>query len=640
MATIQRYQEKAPPQVNAAVRAPAAIASLGRRDPAAAAFANNQSAAAIREALQIQEQGHRSIEAAAAKQMSLGQAFDTVAQVGDKFFKLGLRLVDAQQETTQRANRAAAAKELQEVLTNLQHEPDFTKLEETYRQKAQEIKEKYGQGLIGGYAAEWEADFTTMALSGQRQVRKLAWNKSVDARAATRLQLRQAGMQAIINDPSQRNQEQQTDAFLKALNEDINAGVLDRKAAAKEFLDWQHDLSLFNVKRLIETQPMTAYGLLTGQQKYGKGHPKEGETVPLPVGLKLSEVNELTKQAKAKAEDWAVDRAYALLNQQFGEGNFNAKLAAAKKMEGLPFDARRKLITAMRTDQRIINDAQKKAKENALDKGLTLFWQSFNEGDLQTARATIDLLEQKGIIDPDKAQAKRKLLLEQVHETDPKVYTDTLKNLENLSRVQILDLAGRGLSPKDAEHLAEKRDKWLKGKGPVNYLTKAAADFKKVFKGKDYAKQESDFIARLEDEMKAEGLTPYNAKVADLARGLMEKIDVPGWSDEPAFVEKTRRRRQGQPYIGMIRDVEGRPAFDPQLPGLKPKELQEVYEILEKRGVENPTAQDKQMALVEMELGPKAYEAAYKTLAEGGKMITPETIRGVWKLYGKKLLEK
>jgi hypothetical protein len=640
MATIQRYQEKAMPNVSGAARVPGGLASVGKVDVNAYASENKQSAAAISEALQIQEQGQRSIEAVGAKHMSMGQAFDQVAKVGDNFFKLGMRLVDAQQETSQRQKKVAAAADIEGVLAKLQHDPDFVGKEDKYRQAMEEIRQKYSGGLVGAYAQEFDNDLMTMALSGQRQVRKQAWTQSVDARAATRMQLREAGMQAVMNDSSDRNQQAQTDSFVRALNQDVAAGVMNRKEATKEFMDWQHDLSVFNVKQLIEQQPMAAYGLLTQQQKFPKGSVREGETVPIPAGLKLSEVNELTKQAKAKAEDWVVDKAYQRLNEQFGAGNFNAKLKAAKSMEGLPFDSRRKLISALRTDQRMIDDADKKAKENAKDKGLTMFWAEYNSGNLKGATKIIDALERGGIVDADQAQTKRKMLLEDTHKTKQPVYTDTLLNLHNLSNSQILDLAGKGLSPKDAEHLVDKKAQWDKEKGPVNYLQKAAKDFGKVFKGKDYANEESDFLARLEDEMTAANLTPYSSKVADLAKGLMEKVDVPGWSDRPAYAEKTRRRRAGEPSVGVMMDVEGRPAFDPQLPGLAPKELRGVYEIMETRGVKQPTASDKQMALFEKQVGTKAYNATYQALARQGKAITPETMRKVWELYGDKLMEK
>ncbi len=618
MPVIQSYQSQTLPAVGGGAAMPAP--STARLDPRVAG---------ARQALlagRFQEAYHHGMAAA--------QVPARIAPLQAKTMEGLAKVVHQAAETFYHVGQAAGLSESrlkyqQELLAyerELKEKGDYQKAPELIRNKAQELRGKYGLGLAGAYRQNFENLTQTAGLRAEIRLTDWARKQSLDATRANYLEeskllfSRFQGASAGERNSILTSHDQQVDLL-------VQVGAISRAMGVELKQDFRRQAAGLEVGEIIEQDPDAALKLLKSPKSYPDLGPGDRQKL-------IQKARTALRLRKAEEQDAKELAALGELQDRHGN-DYGAMIqkagsAAWLKQHGLDLTAGARLRATINARRLEHQRALERARDER-DRGLTAqVVELVQQGKLGQANQVFNQALTLTQHAPEQGYSQQ--ILKGLGSYLSQQGSEARKARSQMARAVVTQsimsgdktdwdlkaLTDKGVSPEDADDLLKlqasqrKKAEQARRKGLPNQVS----EFKQLFRGlftdkKKFALAWPQAQRRFMRRLQAEGYDVYDPRAGKIVEVMLQEveIDVP-WT--PSDYEG--------PLVDMPEDIK-----DEDLPGVDSQTVRDVHYYLAYKKADS-TLMDKRMVAL-----------AAEKLRAHGKPVSISNLEWVMDRYGEKL---
>lgn len=537
--------------------------------------------------------------------VAAAQAMGQAARFYDEVSQAGFRLVEHVQSTAQMTRteqvNSLLAQEAQRIRQDPNIQPD--RYQEEFSRSAQEIIRDNGEGLIGPWAAKYEASTAGVASRALIQLTDKAWEQANQERFAA-LKMKQDRLIKEYGIASPEQQKAIKDELYNDYNQltQIKALAPQQAAAAKIALD--KVLVINEVKALIDFDPQKALERLTDKKISGTLDADQHYRLKAMAQSeqdrreRVNQARVISAEVQSRLAAHGPSGALDSVVQDISAGRIdsNIGLAAFRELHVIQSYQMQRLQQAQMLQDR--NDAQQYAKIYASGDPVKVmdFARTAAANGNPHAISWIDAAERKAATLQDAAAKTRYDLnwgdftrVVRARDAEDSRVKSVGGDFQDITAALLLtpvERGGFGLDPArmdDAFKLLDSSTQQAR-KGGTNY-TKQAMDYATGILGSDKAKL-ATFAVTLQNQMNGmkdkagRPLDDYSPEVFDIGRNLLSEKGTGLWGGRR--YEKLEQERQAGKPGSLLQHPDW---FDPTAPAAPPEQPAKTRTALREAGL-------------------------------------------------------
>ncbi|MCF8034664.1 MAG: hypothetical protein K9K66_04465 [Desulfarculaceae bacterium] len=515
------------------------------------------------------------------------QASDTLANsmavlvgLGEQLHNQGQRLVQTDQVARRNANLVALRGELTTLAESYQDRGDFTQWEEDYQAKAQDLKSRYSDGLVGPWADSYQSHADGQVLQGYVQVRGMARRQASSVWGAAFVGREKDLLSESYQAGTVKARGLAVSKYEDMVNEGVELNYLSPEAGAKKKLAFKAQADMLLAETAAQADPSGFLAAIKDPDYLASLDPTDR--------IKVTRQAEIFKRQQEKEQqEKQVDLLVADLRRKHGL-NYNAMseyLARPEVIEKYGNDGVREAWNMVQAFDAQAREQERQLKTAGAKRELKEAYELMAGGDLAGAASRARRFK---FVGPEAQFRLQKAAAKGMTTTTDKAWAEFTHQLYYLGVHHTREqLAAIGIMPDKLDdamkEVAKARGEAAGGK--FDYFKNAVAQFSG--QEKDKAKVQR-FSLALRAQMDTEKIGPTDMKVMQVAKALRQEMVTESgtiWDTEGPIYEYVAGQVETSGQApAELRDAEGRLVYDPRLPDTPAELLVNAQKQAEKDG--------------------------------------------------------